>query len=180
MAGTRDLVWLIASLAVVVAPHAARAPWWLTLLTLCLYGWRVYFALNRAPLPSRWLLMGVLAVAMLAIWGENRSLFGRQAGILLLMLFSGMKLLETRSHRDCAVAAFLGFFLIMTNFLYTQSIPTALAMGAGSGDGAALGVPAGPAGHPRRPGARPAAPALRQRGLPRGWAFAADPGQGGQ
>jgi transglutaminase-like putative cysteine protease len=131
MAGTRELVWLIASLTVVVAPHAARAPWWLTLLTLCLYGWRVYFALNRGPLPSRWLLMGVLAVAMLAIWGENRSLFGRQAGILLLMLFSGMKLLESRSHRDCAVAAFLGFFLIMTNFLYTQSIPTALAMCAG-------------------------------------------------
>jgi hypothetical protein len=41
-----------------------------------------------------------------------------------------MKLLETRSHRDAAVVAFLGFFLIMTNFLSTQSIPTAIAMGA--------------------------------------------------
>src|SRR4051812_9893787 len=129
--GTRELVWLMAALAVVVAPHALRAPWWLTLLTLCLYGWRAYFALNRAPLPSRWLLFGVLAVAMLAIWMENRSLFGRQAGILLLMLFSGMKLMETHSHRDAAAAAFLGFFLIITNFLYTQSIPTALAMCAG-------------------------------------------------
>ena len=49
----RDLAWLIASLVVVIAPHALRAPWWLTLLTLCLYGWRMYFALNRAPLPSR-------------------------------------------------------------------------------------------------------------------------------
>ena len=47
--GPRDLGWLIASLALVVAPHALRAPWWLTLLTLCLYGWRVYFVLNRAP-----------------------------------------------------------------------------------------------------------------------------------
>jgi transglutaminase-like putative cysteine protease len=129
--GTRELVWLMAALAVVVAPHALRAPWWLTLLTLCLYGWRAYFALNRAPLPSRWLLIGVLAVAMLAIWMENRSLFGRQAGILLLMLFSGMKLMETRSHRDAAAAAFLGFFLIITNFLYTQSIPTAIAMCVG-------------------------------------------------
>jgi hypothetical protein len=44
------------------------------------------------------------------------------------MLFSGLKVLETRTHRDAAAAAFLGYFLIITNFLYTQSIPTALAM----------------------------------------------------
>src|SRR5258708_27079104 len=36
--------------------------------------------------------------------------------------------METRTHRDAAVATFLGYFLIITNFLYTQSIPTAAAM----------------------------------------------------
>jgi transglutaminase-like putative cysteine protease len=128
-ASARDLGWLIASLLVVIAPHALRAPWWLTLLTLCLYGWRLYFALNRAPLPSRWLVLGIAAVAMLGVWVEFRTLFGRQSGILLLMLFSGLKLLETRTHRDAAMAAFLGYFLVITNFLYTQTIPTAAAMG---------------------------------------------------
>ena len=130
-ASARDLAWLVASLVLVIAPHMLRAPWWLTLLTLCLYGWRLYFALNRAPLPSRWLVLGVAAVAMLGVWIEFRTLFGRQAGILLLMLFSGLKLLETRTHRDAAIGAFLGYFLIITNFLYTQTIPTALAMGVG-------------------------------------------------
>ena len=130
-ASARDLGWLVASLVLVIAPHALRAPWWLTLLTLCLYGWRLYFALNRAPLPSRWLVLGVAAVAMLGVWIEFRTLFGRQSGILLLMLFSGLKLLETRTHRDAAMGAFLGYFLIITNFLYTQTIPTALAMGVG-------------------------------------------------
>ena len=95
----------------------------------CLYGWRLYFALNRAPLPSRWLVLGVAAVAMLGVWLEYRTLFGRQPGILLLMLFSGLKLLETRSHRDAAVAGFLGYFLIITNFLYTQTIPMAALAG---------------------------------------------------
>ena len=125
---TRDLAWLVASLVLVVAPHALRAPWWLTLLTLCLYGWRLYYALNRAPLPSRWLVLGVAAVAMLGVWIEFRTLFGRQSGILLLMLFSGLKLLETRTHRDAAVGAFLGYFLVITNFLYTQTILAALLM----------------------------------------------------
>jgi transglutaminase-like putative cysteine protease len=125
----RDLTGLIASLVLVITPHAMRAPWWLTLLTLCLYGWRLYFVLNRAPLPSRWLVLGVAAVAMLGVWLEYRTLFGRQSGILLLMLFSGLKLLETRSHRDAAVAGFLGYFLIITNFLYTQTIPIAALAG---------------------------------------------------
>ena len=129
--GARELAWLVGSLMLVIAPHATRAPWWLTLLTLCLYGWRIYFALNRAPLPSRWLVLGVAAVAMLGVWIEHRTLFGRQSGILLLMVFSGLKLLETRTHRDAAVCAFLGYFLVVTNFLYTQAIPTALVMALG-------------------------------------------------
>jgi len=127
----RDLTWLSASLAIVIAPHALRAPWWLTLLTLCLYGWRFYSMLSRAPLPSRWLVIAVAFIGMLGVWMEYRTLFGRQAGVLLLMLFSGLKLLESRHHRDGAVAAFLGYFLIITNFLYTQSIPTALVMCVG-------------------------------------------------
>jgi transglutaminase-like putative cysteine protease len=130
LVSARDLAWLTGSLLIVILPHAMRAPWWLTLLTLCLFGWRFYYALNRAPLPSRWLVIAVSAVAMLGVWIEYRTLFGRQPGVLLLLLFSGLKLLETRTHRDAAAAAFLGYFLIVTNFLYTQSMPTALLMGA--------------------------------------------------
>lgn len=127
----RDLAWLTGSLLVVALPHALRAPWWLTLLALCLYGWRFYCTLNRAPLPSRVLVVAVALVGMLGIWLEYRTLFGRQPGVMLLMLFSGLKLLESRTHRDAAVAAFLAYFLIVTNFLYSQSIPMAAAMAAG-------------------------------------------------
>jgi transglutaminase-like putative cysteine protease len=126
----RDVVLLAGSLTLVIAPHALRAPWWLTLLTLCLYAWRILYSLNGSPPPSRWLVLGVAAAALLGVWVEYRTLFGRQPGILLLMLFSGLKLLETRTHRDAAAAAFLGYFLIITNFLYTQSMVTALGMAA--------------------------------------------------
>src|SRR5712671_567247 len=77
------------------------------------------------------LVIAVAGIGLLGVWMEYRTLFGRQAGVLLLTLFSGLKLLETRHHRDGAVAAFLGYFLIITNFLYTQSIPTALLMCVG-------------------------------------------------
>jgi protein-glutamine gamma-glutamyltransferase len=128
LASTRDLVLLCGSLILVVLPHATRAPWWLTLLTLCLYAWRIHYSMNAVPLPSRWLVLAVAGIAMLGVWVEYRTIFGRQPGIVLLMLFSGLKVLETRTHRDAAAAAFLAYFLIITNFLYTQSISTALAM----------------------------------------------------
>jgi len=124
----RDLGGLLLALLLVAGPHALRMPWWLTLLTLGLYGWRAQLALGRAALPSRWLLLAVAALSLAAVYFEYRTLFGRTPGIVLLVLFSGLKLLEMRTHRDGAVVAFLCYFLIMTNLLYTQSIPTAALM----------------------------------------------------
>jgi transglutaminase-like putative cysteine protease len=124
----RDLAGLLLALLLVAGPHALRMPWWLTLLTLGLYGWRAQLALGRAALPSRWLLLAVASLALATVFFEYRTLFGRTPGIVLLVLFSGLKLLEMRTHRDGAVVAFLCYFLIMTNLLYTQSIPAAALM----------------------------------------------------
>jgi transglutaminase-like putative cysteine protease len=124
----RDLALLTASLLLVAAPHALRAPWWLSALTLALYGWR-WAALGRpALLPPRWTLLLVALAGLAGVWLEYRAIFGRTPGIVLLVLFSGLKLLETRNQRDAAAAVFLAWFLVITNFLYSQSIATAVAM----------------------------------------------------
>ena len=124
----RDLGWLCGCLVFVIAPHALRVPWWLTLFAVCLFGWRTHLALGNRRLPSVWLLIGVAALGMAAIGIEYRTLFGRSAGIALLMMLAGLKLLEMRSHRDATMVVFLCYFLILTNFLFTQTIPTALVM----------------------------------------------------
>jgi len=103
-----ELVSLLASLALVSAPHALRMPWWLTLLVLGLYGWRVRIAMLRSPLPSRWVVLGVALLAIGAVYLEYRTLFGRTTGIVLLVRFSGLKLIELRTHRDAAGVGFLG------------------------------------------------------------------------
>ena len=125
-----DLLALVASLALVAAPHALRAPWWLTLATAGCVAWRGLVLTRGLPLPSPWMLALIAAGAMGGVWLEYRVLFGRAPGIVLLMLFAGLKMLEMRTHRDATVLAFLCYFLIITNFLYTQSIPTALLMAA--------------------------------------------------
>lgn len=124
----RDVAWLAASMAIAIAPHALRAPWWLTLLTLCLYGWRVYVTLDAAPLPSRWLLLAIAVIAMLGVRAEYGYFFGRAQGVVMLVLFSGLKLLEMRTHRDATVGVFVCYFLLVTNFLYSQTIPVAIGM----------------------------------------------------
>ena len=143
-----DLAGLLVSLALVAAPHALRSPAWIGILTACLYGWRLLLQLNRAPLPARGVLLSAAALAILGVLLEYRTIFGRVPGIELLVIFSGLKLLETRNHRDAAVVTFLGYFLLITNFLYTQSIPTALlmALALGASTATLVGFSA-----PRRP-----------------------------
>lgn len=124
----RDLLWLSLCLAAVLAPHAARTPWWLPVFAGILLAWRARIAIARTPLPGLWLLLLVALAGMAGVGIEYKTLFGRSPGIALLMIFAGLKLLEMRTHRDATVVVFLCYFLILTNFLYTQSIPTATGM----------------------------------------------------
>ena len=56
------------------------------------------------------------------------TLFGREVGVTLLILLATLKLLELRAVRDATVLIYLSSFIIITNFFYSQSIPTALFM----------------------------------------------------
>jgi protein-glutamine gamma-glutamyltransferase len=125
---SRDTLFQLAVIAWTIAPHMAHlAPWCIALTALMLF-WRVRLALSNGPLPSRWAVAGVLLVAaMLTLWTE-RTLFGKEAGVTMLVVLMALKTLELRARRDALVVFFLGFFLVLTNFLYSQSAATAAAM----------------------------------------------------
>jgi transglutaminase-like putative cysteine protease len=126
--GARNFALLAAGLAIVLAPHALRAPAWLVVLTLVLIGWRALSIAWPGLMPPTVLLLAIVAAGVLGIWLEYRAIFGRTPGVMLLVLFAGLKTLETRNQRDAAALVFLTWFLAITNFLYTQSIATALGM----------------------------------------------------
>jgi transglutaminase-like putative cysteine protease len=126
--GARNFALLAAGLAIVLAPHALHAPAWLIVLTLALIAWRAVAIVRPGLLPPTVLLLTIVAAGMLGIWLEYRAIFGRTPGVMLLVLFAGLKTLESRNQRDAAALVFLTWFLAITNFLYTQSIPTALGM----------------------------------------------------
>jgi transglutaminase-like putative cysteine protease len=119
---------LLLSILMVVAPHADHLPPWVSALCAALLFWRAYLTRTGGALPKRWLLTAITLAGAGAILIEYHTLFGREAGVTLLILLTTLKFMELRSPRDAMVLIYLACFIIITNFFYSQSIPTALYM----------------------------------------------------
>ena len=118
----RDSYFLLAVITAVIAPHADPLPIWSSGLTALMLVWRAQIAARQAALPSRWWLGAVIALYAGLTWLTYRTLIGREAGITLLVMLMALKTLELRARRDAFVVFFLGFFLVLTQFLYSQSL----------------------------------------------------------
>ncbi len=126
---TAPLIYgLIACIVMVSAPHTEHLPLWVSAVCSILLAWRAYLTYSGNALPPRWLLLLITVAGVGAIAIGFRSLFGREVGVTLLILLATLKLLELRAVRDATVLIYLSCFIIITNFFYSQSIPTALFM----------------------------------------------------
>lgn len=136
------VVWLTASLVLVIAPHLPRLPLWVGAGFGLLVAWRLVSAVGRPPRPpptsefavtpvsgpQRWMLSAIALALIAGVFVTFGTLLGRDAGVAMLTLLAAVKLMETRTMRDAYTACFLGYFLVVTNFLYDQSIPTGVYM----------------------------------------------------
>ncbi|MBK1688094.1 transglutaminase [Rubrivivax gelatinosus] len=124
----RDTLFLLAVIGWTLLPHAAHVPAWCSLLAGVILAWRGWLAVGNRPLPGRWVLVALLlAAGGLTFWSE-RTLLGKEAGVTLLVVLMTLKTLELRARRDALVVFFLGFFVVLTNFLYSQSLLVAASM----------------------------------------------------
>jgi len=121
----RHLLWMIAGLALVVAPHMERLPWWLNLIASVLIAARIYLGWAVRSMPGRWILILLVAGGLFGVYLTYRTIFGRDAGVALLVIFLSIKLLEMRSQRDALVLVLMAYFVALTNFFYSQTLATA-------------------------------------------------------
>lgn len=124
----RDTLFLLAVIAWVVAPQVSNLPLWCSGMAGALLLWRGYLATRGFTLPSRWWLLGLLIVATGATYFTHRTLLGRDAGVTYIVVLLSLKTLEMRARRDTFVIFFLGFFTLLSNFFFSQSLLTAVAM----------------------------------------------------
>ncbi|MDA8457259.1 DUF3488 and transglutaminase-like domain-containing protein [Acidovorax sp. GBBC 3334] len=125
---TRDTLFLLATVGWVVLPLVAHIPVWTSLLAALLLAWRGTLALRAQPLPGRWKLGLLLALSVVLTLASHRTIVGRDAGVTLIVLLLALKTLELRARRDAMVIFFLGFFTMLSNFFFSQSLATAAAM----------------------------------------------------
>ena len=124
----RQSLWLFAAALAAFLPLPPHLPQWLATTTALVLFWRGALLWRRAPLPPRWLLLPLAAAGMASIALYYHSLLGRSPGIALLVLLFAMKTLETRTARDGFALALLAYFLVLTQFFFTQSIANAAVM----------------------------------------------------
>ena len=127
----RDTMVLLLAVAFVALPQFEHLPLWAIGVIVLLWCWRTWITLNNQPLPGHVAMLPLLALAAGAVWLQYRTLLGRDAGVTFLLMLLALKLLEMRATRDVFVVVFLCFFVLLTQFLYSQALPVAaLTLGA--------------------------------------------------
>lgn len=128
----RDLLAvLVVLLALLVLPHAGNLPVPVLAAFYFTAAWRLLALRRPGLMPKRWLL-AILTLGGLGLVVISSGLHdGRLTATALLVVMLGLKLLELRARRDMHVTLYLGYFLILTQFLYDQSLALALFLFAG-------------------------------------------------
>ncbi|MGZ8289223.1 MAG: transglutaminase TgpA family protein [Telluria sp.] len=123
-----DTLLLLGAALMVLAPHALHLPLWVSLTCGATLLWRALITFRGTRMPASLVLLPLALAAMGGVFATFGTVLGRDAGVAMLVLLVAFKMLEMHARRDLFVVIFLCFFLVLTNFFYSQSIATALAM----------------------------------------------------
>ena len=119
-----DTILLLVSALLVLLPHARHLPPWISLLCGAILCWRAAITLRGKRMPSSLVLLPIAALAMVGVQASYQTLLGRDAGVAMLVLLVAFKMLEMHARRDLFVVIFLCYFLVLTNFFYSQGVFT--------------------------------------------------------
>ena len=119
------LAWACAAFAGGVLLNVDRVPPWASAVALFLIAWRLTSERAGMRLPGT-VARALLALALVAVvLLEFHTVNGLAAGTALLMVMSGLKLLETRARRDQFVMVGTGLSLLLAACLDRQSLARA-------------------------------------------------------
>lgn len=128
-----SLYWVVGGLVLSSVPHFQRLPVWVMVGFLLMCGMRLFLPALLVFRKSKFFVaqlvfLPFMMLGLMGIYWHFGSIIGLNAGVALLVLSIGFKVLELEKTRDFYVVCFIGYFLIATNFFYSQTIATALYM----------------------------------------------------
>jgi transglutaminase-like putative cysteine protease len=121
----QNLSLLLAAVALVTAPHFYNlSPWVMVFFTLLLL-WRAAVLRHKLKLPGRALLFIATLAGASLVYAAYRRFWGLEAGSALFVMGLGLKLMELKTVRDVYLVIYLAFFVALTQYLFSQTIPMA-------------------------------------------------------
>jgi transglutaminase-like putative cysteine protease len=138
---------LLASILFVAFPHVRNLGLPTFLFFTALVLWRTAAVYRPVLHPGRILLLLVTLAGAVLVYDQHQRFYGREGGAALFLVGLGLKLMEMKSRRDVYLVVYLGFFVALTQYLFSQSIPMALytLVAVGLSVAVLIGVNGGPA-----------------------------------
>lgn len=116
------LVWIILSMFTLVLPHIERIPPWVLAVYCFAALWRTLVYRGRWSFPRWPVKLGLILAGFAGILLSFSSLVGLEPTVALLLTAFALKLLESAKRKDAYVLLFLGYFVILTEFLFSQDL----------------------------------------------------------
>ncbi|CAA0118469.1 Protein-glutamine gamma-glutamyltransferase [Halioglobus japonicus] len=116
------LVWIIISLFALVAPHVARLPIWVLAVYVIAVIWRLQVHRGRWSFPGRWVKVAMTVSGFVGIYASYGTLVGLEPTVALLLTAFALKFIELSQRKDAYVLLFLGYFICITEFLFSQDL----------------------------------------------------------
>jgi transglutaminase-like putative cysteine protease len=118
-------VLLVLGLVAAVLPHAwhLRAP--VVIFFAAAAALRLLLLLRPGVLPGRLVMLALFFAGVATVQVSYGLAPSKDAGVALLTVMLGLKLLEVRTRRDVYVTVILGWFVLVTQVLYDQGLALA-------------------------------------------------------
>ncbi len=116
------MLWSVIILALVVLLHVTHIHSNVMLVFTVILVWKISaLAIPWVP-TNRWLIILFAIIGFsISAWYYGPPI-GRDPGVSFLIVLLGLKLLETQTRRDLRIVLFIGYFLVITHFLYANHI----------------------------------------------------------
>ncbi|NRB39698.1 MAG: DUF3488 domain-containing transglutaminase family protein [Pseudomonadales bacterium] len=124
--GRSAFFWLLVSQLFLLAPHLIRFPKLLILPCAISFVWAIQVYRARWAYPPMQIKVVLVVCAIAALVMQNFVWFSVEFMVCLLLLAYILKLLELRQHRDVLVMAYLSYFVIVGQCLFSQSLLSAV------------------------------------------------------
>ena len=110
------------------SPHLIHMDMLFSVIFYLLLIYRGFATYYPKLMPGKKFLLFLTIGALVFFFFRNKSFLGAHGGVALLLMMSGLKMLELLRRRDLHFSVLLGYFTIITVFLHNSSIGIALLM----------------------------------------------------